>query len=429
MIASMKRMPDSLNHLKLSFPSGWIAVFPYAVLLVSIMVLSGYPRPVKATDGILLENPREVYPLTGDWLFNAGDQPAFAQLEFDDSSWDLLPVPGQWSLLGIENVEIAWYRKYFTLSPYFADIPLAIRVPIIAAAHEVYVNGLKIGESGKIGLNGTLIKKNSLPGVYLIPDAVLNRYKTNVIAVRVADDAGWGGFVTSEFFIGHASILKLRFQQFVIFNGSVSFVLGFLGLYFLVLFIGFGREKSFLYFSILALLLSVTLFGYFAFPYFVFDSYWLNHFAFHTGLNCGLIFGFAFVHSLFELPFGRLFRFIVIGCSSLFTILLLTPVDLFFLRLYADTFLFVALCFNLIGFLILFFLILKAIRQRKPGARTTMAGALVICLCFMSDIATYLFSLNISRLGTTGTAVFMIMISYSLFIKFSKLPHKVENPS
>lgn len=103
--------------------------------------------------------------LTGPWRFHIGDDPAWAQRNYDDSSWDTMDlsppagsadtslgisgyIPG-WTVRGYPNhTGFAWYRLKVDVNG--ADRRLAIKMPASADdAYQVFVNGTRIGEFGR----------------------------------------------------------------------------------------------------------------------------------------------------------------------------------------------------------------------------------------------------------------------------------------
>jgi hypothetical protein len=394
--------------------------------LIVVGIAGILPAAEKKAGELYLENTRQVYRLTGQWRFSRKDQPQFALPDYDDSDWEWIAVPGQWNRLGIEDATVAWYRFRFRLSPAFRVVPVAIRVPAIADVHELYVNGKLVGGAGTLGSDGTLIKKNSQPGVYLIPNNLLGKESWNVIALRVGDDIGWGGIVTSDFFIGRAEIVELEFKKFIVWNSAVFIILAFLGLYFLVLYLVFSREKSYLYFSQIAMIVSLMLFGYFSFPYWVIDNYWFNHYIFHSGIHIALIFAFYFVYAFYGYPADRITKVVTLCFSLLFGVFLLTPFHHAIIRFYCHVTLTVTLVLDAIGFIYLLLLGVRSIRLRKEGAKLLGAGGLIVFLCFLNDILGYLLIFDNRRFGLEGMVVFMVVISFAMFLKYSKITNETS---
>lgn len=85
----------------------------------------------------------------GKWQFHLGDDLAWAQPSYDDSAWEQLSGDTTW---GAQThpayTGFAWYRKRIEISG--AAQPLAILIPPVDDAYELYWNGQKIGAYGQV---------------------------------------------------------------------------------------------------------------------------------------------------------------------------------------------------------------------------------------------------------------------------------------
>jgi hypothetical protein len=140
--------------------------------------------------------------LAGPWKFHTGDDLAWAQKNYDDSSWsamDLTPPPGSadptlgisgdlpgWTARGYEGYSgYAWYRLRLQVEG--ATRRLALKMPDGADdAYQVYVNGQKIGEFGKFS-NGKVTAYSTLPQAYRLPKGLSDGQIT--IAIRMWMDS------------------------------------------------------------------------------------------------------------------------------------------------------------------------------------------------------------------------------------------------
>lgn len=141
-----------------------------------------------------------VMALVGPWKFQTGDDLAWAQPGFDDSSWSgmdmtapashahpdqLLPIPG-WTARGYPNYSgYAWYR--LTVDVQGSGRPLSLRMPYyVDDAYQVFVNGAEIGQFGKF--NGRSVTAyNSLPRAFALPKNLTSGKMT--IAIRLWMDS------------------------------------------------------------------------------------------------------------------------------------------------------------------------------------------------------------------------------------------------
>jgi Stage II sporulation protein E (SpoIIE)/Beta-galactosidase jelly roll domain len=157
-------------------------------------------RPADATRTVTLGLSST--ELVGPWKFRTGDNMAWAQTSFDDSSWgsmDLTPPPGSadetigvsgdlpgWTATGYPKYSgYAWYRLRVNVQG--AGRPLALRMPDNADdAYQVFVNGQQIGSFGRFN-DHHVIAYTTVPQEFSLPQGVGNGPIT--IAIRMWMDS------------------------------------------------------------------------------------------------------------------------------------------------------------------------------------------------------------------------------------------------
>jgi len=136
-------------------------------------------------------------PLDGPWQFHLGDDPTWATPSFDDGQWEQLTADQPWgSQTHPSYTGYAWYRRHITFSPADGASPdIALLIPTIDDAYELYWNGAPMGHLGSFPPN--------LGWLSLIPAQTygLGPVRSGVLAVRVYkvplfsnDDGTAGGF-------------------------------------------------------------------------------------------------------------------------------------------------------------------------------------------------------------------------------------------
>ena len=146
--------------------------------------------------------------VSGNWRFHTGDDLAWAQPGFDDSSWEQLRGDTTW---GAQThpayVGFAWYRKKIDVEA--VGGPLTILMPPVDDTYELYWNGEKIGASGKVPPHAHW-NAFPRPATFPLPSS------SGVLAVRVwmpmlgsADPVTLGGFENAPR-IGDATYLELQ---------------------------------------------------------------------------------------------------------------------------------------------------------------------------------------------------------------------------
>ena len=85
------------------------------------------------------------------WKVMAGDNPAWAAPDFDDQSWQATEAPQLYvTRAGIQTSGIRWYRTRLRLPAVLATQSLAIALPPLDEAYEVFVDGVRVGGIGSI---------------------------------------------------------------------------------------------------------------------------------------------------------------------------------------------------------------------------------------------------------------------------------------
>ncbi|MGC3959506.1 MAG: glycoside hydrolase family 2 TIM barrel-domain containing protein [Verrucomicrobiota bacterium] len=123
-----------------------------------------------------------------DWRFSRVDIAGAEKIGFDDSSWRKVEVPHDWSIeepfaktnktggAGAWAAHgVGWYRKHFTIDPFFKDMRVWVNFDGVMQNSEVWVNGVSLGKrpNGYVSF-----------GYDLTPHVKFGDTATNVIAVR-----------------------------------------------------------------------------------------------------------------------------------------------------------------------------------------------------------------------------------------------------
>lgn len=112
----------------------------------------------------------------------------YADIEFDDSKWKEMDVPGLWQDQGLGINGAVWFRRTFDVKKADASSDVELELGPVDDFDETYVNGKKVG-----GLGPENPDAWRTPRKYRVPSALLKTGR-NVIAVRAFDHFGGGGF-------------------------------------------------------------------------------------------------------------------------------------------------------------------------------------------------------------------------------------------
>jgi hypothetical protein len=208
-----------------------------AVLLLFLTALFLAARGV--AEPLKVSNPGTgSIPLQGNWQFHLGDDKAWADPALDDSSWEQIHVDAPWGSQSHPSYTgFAWYRRRIEIddSNSAGTKKLALLIPPVQDAYEVYWNGQRLGTYGMLPPNANWWIVGHVE-VYPLPTT------NGVLALRVwkaplssVDPAESGG-LTSTPLLGDASVLAAQAQSVAYRNderrmpnfliGAVTLVLG-----------------------------------------------------------------------------------------------------------------------------------------------------------------------------------------------------------
>ncbi len=112
----------------------------------------------------------------------------WAAVDFDASSWHTMKVPGFWESYGAEAVDgIVWARKEINLTKAMMGKDAMLDLGMLDDNDVTYFNGVKVGSS----------PNKYIPRRYAVPANLLKEGR-NVIAVRIVDTDGNGGFIKDK---------------------------------------------------------------------------------------------------------------------------------------------------------------------------------------------------------------------------------------
>lgn len=121
------------------------------------------------------------YPLRGEWLVHAGDNPRWRLPGIAESDWQPLTEDGRLPPNGYRG--FLWLRRYFVLPGHFPDKIIYLYLGPARDSLAVYLNGRLIGREGTFSRHfGNLPQREAL---FQVDPALLHFGKENVLAVRL----------------------------------------------------------------------------------------------------------------------------------------------------------------------------------------------------------------------------------------------------
>jgi hypothetical protein len=190
--------------------------FPWlpALLSLAFAAVLAQAQPVREPSLLPADTlSRAAIPLDGPWKFHLGDDPAWAVPSCDDSAWEQLTADRPWGQQGYASYAgFAWYRLNLTIAPGQNDPPpLALLVPHVDNAYEIYWNGALVGQNGKLPPYPVYYLASQPPQVFGLGPA-----RSGVLAFRVwkapllSDDTGQGGGFLGPPMAGSPDAIDLR---------------------------------------------------------------------------------------------------------------------------------------------------------------------------------------------------------------------------
>lgn len=159
----------------------------FAAVLILAFAALGTPFAASARSAPALENEAPLrWMVVTHMRHTAGDNPAWATPDFDDSDWPLV------DMRAIEQTQgVHWVRQNFLVWPEYitGKIPAALYEEGPAST-EIYFNGELIGRNGVPGASIDLEQRGKIDRKFFVP-ARLFKPGNNVLAVRFSSHIPW----------------------------------------------------------------------------------------------------------------------------------------------------------------------------------------------------------------------------------------------
>ena len=165
----------------------------FASFAAALLTQAGAASTPATADRLMLSQAR----------FSTGDDMAWRAPDFDDSGWKVLNTTQYYQTQGFEGYNgYSWYRIHVVIPSSFkssTDWPERLRIYLSAIddADESYLNGVRIGKTGSMPSDPHGYESRwEAPRDYAVDlrTGIVRWDRDNVIAVRVYDGAGGGGF-------------------------------------------------------------------------------------------------------------------------------------------------------------------------------------------------------------------------------------------
>jgi hypothetical protein len=210
----------------------------------------------------LITNREPITSLDGLWRFHTGDNPAWADPNFDDSNWPLVRSDEVWTKQGYPPFNgYAWYR--FKIDVPGNGRPVCLLLTRIVNGYKIYANGKLIGSAGSAEATRDPVF-SSQPEMFPIPASgkgpqsiqiALRVWAYEPIASWIGAGSGGKGNETGdpELLLIHLRSAQSRQARGFVGEYAYGLFAGLIGLAILALFLLRPSDKEYLWFAILLL--------------------------------------------------------------------------------------------------------------------------------------------------------------------------------
>lgn len=374
----------------------------YYIFLLLLLNCNQVMNPYFNDSTVNISNPKLIYKLTGKWNFTTENK---IKIKKDDN-WEKINVPGYWINSGYKDHNIGWYSIDFILTEKFQDKDMALIIKNALNSHELYINGKKIGGMGEIISENEVIK-NARPVVHHIPYSILKIGSHNTLLIKLADDAGGGGLISSPM-LCEKELCDREFQlQTMLLGGTIFFFL-FIGLYNILIYFGYKNDISYLYFGISVIIFSFVTLGNERYTFNLTENYKIHFYIFHPSIYLCNIFVLLTINSFFELKLSIISKILIFIFSNIFILSIFAGSNPEFRKIYNSLILNYQISFlhSIMG-IEMIKNVLQARKQNKPGNLFILLGTLSLILSIF--LLTFYIIGHINRTFTNEG--FFLMIS------------------
>lgn len=340
----------------------------------------------------------------------------------------LLKVPGAWSDTPVDGKELpglghATYRLRILLPP--GQRELAVRMPDVASAYKIWVNGQLLIENGKVGTN---VETETAYRALRIPHFVSTGEPVDLLVQVSNYHYRYGGLVTSIELGGGRILDVAQVRRW----GLTLVVIGCLlvmGVYHLVLYLTRRKTVSPLYFGVYCLLWMLGCLCSSA-------SDWVIR-AYLPSAVTGVLYPLEMICLFASIPVGYAFF-----CSlypqefsaRILKISVVTALGFSFIALLASPLILSSVVpgyyvFSMAVMLYALLRLLKASRLRRDGASLILCGFLVVGAAGINDMLNDMQIIHTPWMISIGMFVFVLFQAFALAHRYARAFASIENLS
>ncbi len=398
------RIPQRLSTVRL--PS---LLFGSLILLFCLCACA--PAPLAAQSGAELSSLQTRSYLGGQWRFSEGDNPAWANPDFDDSAFQSFDMPSAAFKFKGPTGSYLWMRKEFQVAEPMRGKSAGLAIGKLPDAVQVYLNGSLIGQSGFMPPD-PLFSAPHIPRSFTIPAGLFRPGEKNVLAYRIYVMRVQGGFL-APYFCDEKDRLD-SYQKVYVGNSAMGIVASVLALcvalYFLVLGIRSRKDRISLYlviaFPFLAVYFSSVYLEHMDIPYLIMVKFQFSP------LYPGIAAFTLYFQSLFKIHEKKLLRGVIAGLSVLAAVLIFSVPNIRSFETMNGGILYLIVLTPLLIYILVLTII--AMKRRIPYSGVYFAGILVAIGAGLRDMAFVNLALQPDAWITSwGMTIFVLAIFFA----------------
>lgn len=199
-----------------------------ASLVLCALVAASRAQSVPVFDATTLRQPEN---LAGTWLVQPGDNPAYADPEYDDSHWMRFdPHSDLRNVLPHDRPDVVWYRLHVKVDP--RQMGLALEEYSLARAYQIFVNGHLLMQAGSVqpfraySIGARLVEP--VPNAQIATGSLVIALRVHI--ARGEWTAGFPGFYYYNLSMGQEPALRQQIWLTIIGQNAFDWLCDFVGL-------------------------------------------------------------------------------------------------------------------------------------------------------------------------------------------------------
>jgi len=341
-----------------------------------------------------------IIKLDGEWEFywNSFIENKKADIQTNKEP-GFIEVPSLWNNHVINNQKVGshGYASYKLRIKLNKKEELAIRYLNAATSCEIFVDGISVYKAGQPGKT----KEKTIPSYRPEIITFSPQNKEVEIVLHIANFHHKKGGSWESLLLGTKQhITKINYLKLfieILLTGCILIM----AIYHLIQFLKYTDEKPLLYFAIFAILISIRFIVTGEFTIYMLGNFdWsLLIRADYLSFYLAILFFLFFIESLFAEEIHKIPVIIITYVSLLFSfsVVVLPPAYFSHGMIYYQLFVIVASIYT-------FYVLYKALRNKREGAQYFLYGFIVVFICLIHDILkenVFLYSISLSSVGLT----------------------------